>query len=499
MKINSFKKYIKLGCLSAFAAATLVSCDKRFEKINTDPNQSSITSTSFLLANAQREMMDNTWDEWFNGRRGNQLAQYWASNQYSNESRYQFRSSITNNYWGYYYARVLQDLQEIVSLNEASPNDYIGFGKTANQIAIAHILQTWMYQNITDCWGPIPYSQALKGSEFPQPQYDSQEDVYNGMIATLNTAINNIDLADNGIKGDIIYQGDMAKWKKFANSLKLRVAIRMSDVNSAAAGTAISEAVASGVFTSNADNAQLNYLTAAPNINPLAEDFKTRNDFAASNIMVDELTRLNDPRIGLYYSPTVETGTFIGEVYGLDEANAALTRNDSISQRNASVLASDAPGVFLDYAQVEFILAEAVERGYIGGSVATHYVNGITASMNWWNKGSISAADITTYIASPEVDYATLIAAGSTWKQIIGRQKWIALYMQGVQGWTEWRRLDFGILQLPADGVLDGSGVPTRMRYPLDEQTLNYDSYTTGVSMLGGADNQDTKLWWDVN
>jgi hypothetical protein len=498
MKFNSFKKYIKIGFVPLFAAATLAGCE-RFQEINTDPNNSSETSTSFLLANAQREMMDRTWDEWFNSRRGNQLAQYWSSNQYSNESRYQLRTTITNSYWAGFYAVPLQDLQTIINLNTDTPEDHVGFGKTENQIAIANILQTWLYQNMTDCWGPIPYSQALQGSVYPQPKFDSQSEVYSGMLAALNNAIAAIDVNDNSVQGDIIYNGDMSMWLKFANSLKLRVALRMADVESTTASTAVNEAVTSGIFTSNADNAQFNYLSADPNINPQAEDYKTRNDFAASNVMVDELARLGDPRIGFYYSPTVETGTYIGEVYGLSEANAALTRNDSISQRNPTVLAADAPGIYLDYAQVEFMLAEAVERGYISGSAITHYNNGIAASMDWWNDGSVNSTDIANYIAQPTVDYNTLTAAGETWKQVIGRQKWIALYMQGIQGWTEWRRLDFGILQVPVDGVLNGTSIPTRMIYPLDEQTLNGTSYSEAVSALGGPDGQDTKLWWDVN
>lgn len=499
MKIQ-FNKYIKYGVFSACVSMGFMSCDKHFQEINTDPNEPSSTSTSFLLGNAQKTMMDYTWDEWFNGRRGNQLAQYWASNQYSNESRYELRTGITNTYWGSFYARSLQDLQEVIRLNETAPEDYIGFGATENQIAIAKTLQAWLYQNMTDCWGPIPFSEALDAAGTSFPKYDSQEEVYTGLLSLLNEAINSFDVSDNSVQGDLIYNGDVALWKKFANSLKMRVGIRMADAAPTMAATAISEAIASGVFTSNADNALFQYMNGAPNNNPLAEDFKERNDFAASNIMVDELNRLTDPRVGFYYSPTVNGGTYVGEVYGLSETNAGLTLNDDISQRNPQVLAETAPGIYMDYAQVEFMLAEAAERGIGGaGAAATHYNNGITASMQYWDvNNTLSATDISNYIAQPNVDYATLMGT-ETWKQVIGRQKWIALYMQGLQGWTEYRRLDFGILQMPADGPLDGSGIPTRMKYPLDEQTLNGTEYANGVSALGGADNQDTKLWWDVN
>ncbi|BDS10198.1 SusD/RagB family nutrient-binding outer membrane lipoprotein [Aureispira anguillae] len=499
MKIQ-FNKYIKYGLFSVCMAASLSACKKHYEQLNTDPNEPSSTSTSFLLSNAQKYMMDFTWDEWFNSRRGNQLAQYWASNQYSNESRYAFRVGVTNNYWSYFYSRPLQDLQEIIRLNETAPNDYIGFGKTENQIAVAKVLQAWLYQNMTDCWGPIPFSQALQGAEYPFPKYDSQKEVYTGLLAKLDEAINAFDVSDNSLKGDVIYDGDVVKWKKLANSLKMRVALRMADVEPTTAATAVSEAIASGVFESNADNALFSYVAGAPNNNPQSEDYKTRNDFAASSTMVDELQRLNDPRVGFYYAPAVNSGNYVGEVYGLSEANAALTANDDISQRNAQVLAESAPGIYLDYAQVEFMLAEAAERGISGaGDAATHYNNGITASMQFWDaQATLSLTDINNYIAQATVDYNTLRGSES-WKKIIGRQKWIALYMQGIQGWAEYRRLDFGILQAPADGTLEGTSIPHRMIYPNDEQTLNGDKYAEGVSLLGGTDNLDTKLWWDVN
>lgn len=499
MKIH-LNKIVKSTLLVA-SFGLVLSCQKRFDVVNTDPNNSTVTATSFLLTNAQKTMMDLTWDEWFNGRRGNQLAQYWASNQYSAESRYALRVNITNTYWSRFYSRALQDLEEIVRLNQNAPDDYVGFGKNENQIAIARTMQAWLYQNMTDSWGPIPFSQALGGAEFPNPKYDSQEEIYMGLIDMLNEAIAQFDNTDNSVKGDMIYNGNVAQWEKLANSLKMRVAIRMADVKPAEAATAISEAITAGVMTSNADNALFPYMNGAPNNNPLAEDFKTRNDFAASNTMVDELNRLGDPRIGFYYAPAVNSGTFVGEVYGLTEADAALTPDDDISQRNARVLAETAPGIFMDYAQVEFMLAEAAERGISGaGSAAAHYEAGITASMEYWDDaGTLSATDIANYIAQPEVDYATLIGAGETWRQVIGRQKWIALYMQGIQGWSEYRRLDFGILQAPAGGTLMGSGIPNRMIYPVDEQTLNGEQYQAGVATLGGPDSYDTKLWWDVN
>ena len=153
----------------------------------------------------------------------------------------------------------------------------------------------------------------------------------------------------------------------------------------------------------------------------------------------------------------------------------------------------------MDYAQVEFMLAEAAERGWaVSGSAESHYDAGITASISFWtglNGAPASAGDIAAYIAQPTVNYQT---AGGSWQQRVGVQKWIALFNQGIQGWVEWRRLDFNKLMMPADGVIDGTGIPLRMKYPVLEQTLNSASYSAAVAAQG-ADQQDTRMWWDVN
>jgi hypothetical protein len=317
--------------------------------------------------------------------------------------------------------------------------------------------------------------------------------VYSNLIAMIDDALSGMD-GGAGPQGDQVYGGDMDMWAKFGNSLKLRVAMRMSDVNSSAAKAAAEAALGSGaLIVANSDNAMFNYLSGAPNNNPINEDAKTRNDFAASNTMVNWLDSLNDPRMMAYYAPNAD-GEYVGEVYGLDEANAALTPDDAVSQRSSVILAGDFPGIYFDAAQTHFLAAEAAARGWSSIlSAEEHYNAAIELSMNFW--GIEDAAAIADYLAQDGVAYAT---AGADWKEAIGRQKWIALYMQGYEGWAEWRRLDFGVLQLPADGVLQGDGIPHRMQYPLDEQTLNNASWSAGVAANGG-DELNTPLWWDVN
>ena len=478
----NLKNMLTLGLAGALV---LTGCRKDFDSINTNPNEPLTVSTGFLLTSAQKSLMDNTTDEWWNGRRGNQLAQYWASNQYSNESRYQFRTEIDNEYWSAFYAGALKDLQDIIDLNSGeNAVDVSSYGSNGNQIAVATLLQAWTFQMLTDCYGDIPFSQALKGSENTTPAYDSQADVYAGLITMIDGALASIDAAGAGPEGDIVYGGDMSKWAMFGNSLKLRIAMRMSDVNGAAAKSAGEAALAAGVILDNGDNALFD---GVPNNHPINQDYQTRNDFAASNTMVDYLTTNADPRLSVYYAPNA-AGAYVGEVYGLNEANAALTPNDDVSQRGSAVLAATMPGIYMDAAQVRFLCAEAAAKGWAnaGGSAEEHYAAGIQASMDFWG---VEAADAQTYIDAHPF-------SAESWVY----EKWVALYMQGIEGWCEWRRLDGPALNACADGSLgggtDGDLPPHRFTLPLDEATLNEANWDAA----GGATNTlNTPLWWDVN
>jgi hypothetical protein len=340
---------------------------------------------------------------------------------------------------------------------------------------------------LTDCYGDIPFSEALQGGENTTPAYDSQADVYAGLITMIDGALAGIDAAGSGPQGDVVYGGDMDKWAMFGNSLKLRIAMRMSDVNGAAAKTAGEAALAAGVILDNGDNALFGYLDAVPNNHPINQDYQTRNDFAASNTMVDYLTTNADPRLSVYYAPNA-AGAYVGEVYGLNEANAALTPNDDVSQRGAAVLAATMPGIYMDAAQVRFLCAEAAAKGWAnaGGSAEEHYAAGIQASMDFWG---VDAADAQAYIDAHPF-------SAESWVY----EKWVALYMQGIEGWCEWRRLDGPALNACADGSLgggtDGDLPPHRFTLPLDEATLNEANWDAA----GGATNTlNTPLWWDVN
>jgi hypothetical protein len=236
---NFSKKYILASILGS--AMLFNSCTKDFEAINTDPNNPTDVPNSFYLTGAERGIMDNTSDVWFGANMGNQLAQYWSSNQYSSESRYLFRAQVTNDAFNEFYAGGrndadinvggLQELKKIVDNCIADPNSSSASGDPNNQIAIATMLRVWLLQTMTDTWGNIPYSQALQPEVTRTPVYDSQRDIYYGLLAEIDMALGKInENAIAPIVGDQIYNGDMASWKKFGNSVKMRLAIRIADV-----------------------------------------------------------------------------------------------------------------------------------------------------------------------------------------------------------------------------------------------------------------------------
>jgi hypothetical protein len=255
----------------------------------------------------------------------------------------------------------------------------------------------------------------------------------------------------------------------------------IADHDAATAGSIISK-VANDIITSNDDNTYFYYLSAPPNTNQIWVDLvqSGRKDFVAANTIVDIMNGLGDPRVP-YYFTTDDAGGYTGGIYGIGNNYA------SFSKPADRILAPDFEAILFDAAEGNFLLAEAVERGFISGDAATYYAAGIQASMDYWH------ADAGDYLTKPEVAYAT--AAGD-WKQKIGTQKWLALYNRGFEAWTEWRRFDHPVLNVIPDPEFTYESIPLRFTYPAQEQTINAASYTAGAAAIGG-DEVRTRLFWD--
>lgn len=461
------------------------------EEMNVSPNEPGEAKPEWLLTAAQKSMSDEIWDEWNNGRMGMFYAQYFSATAYTEESRYQIREGVNNTFWNRLYSRSLADLNLAATLTE-----------NKNQIAIIELNKAYIYHILTDVYGSIPFSQAGQALENPNPVYDSQQAVYTGIVEMIDNAISLIDKdKDSFSSGDIIYGGDIEKWEKFANSLKLRVAIRMSDVDPATAKTVGEQAIAGGLMKSNSDDALFRYLSGAPNNNPQQQNWvaDNRQDFSPSETLVEYMLSVSDPRLPKYADPAENSNTYVGLQYGLENAAATAIENTEVSMPSSGVVKDpSAPAIHLAYSEVEFMLAEAAERGWAGaGAASSHYEAAVTASLTYWG---VESANIAAYLAL--VPYS-----GGAWKDVIGTQKWLALYMQGIQGWLERIRLDFNkpdgstLFVYPADGSLDDNitkavMVPQRMTYPSDEYGLNEANLLDAVKTIG-TDSKAVKLWWN--
>jgi hypothetical protein len=498
----------------------LSSCQD-MEKVNVDPNNPSYMQSNMLMAGTTKRIIDYIHDNWFGGRQCLVYSQFWSQRSYTEEDRYQIRESVNNNYFIYFY-QAIAGFDKIIELNTGeSADEMSAFGDNNNQIAACKIMKAWVFLVATDTWGSIPYSEASKlAQEIFYPKYDDQKDIYAALIQELNEAIamiNEESPAFNG--GDNIYNGDASKWKKFANSLKCRIAIHMSKVDSNWK-TYINEAVSSGVFQSNDDNALYHYSSANPNQSHFwrAIFVDSRNDFTVSRPFVDILKgqkdTLNnkthpwegvvDPRLAIYTTP--RDGKYIGLPYGIKSSEQTSVMRNTAPTWNVDpplAIHPDFAVPLMTYAEMQFILSE------YNGFSATEYKEGIKASLEHWsaqNGTSLDAAEIDAYIGA---------VSKNVNPETVSLQKYIDLYMNGTEAWTEYRRTGYPIQLIHPNEIscLDAEGnelrfeplsdtkggIICRVKYPTNESTLNNKNFLEAISKLQGGDNNYySKMFWDV-
>tara|TARA_B110000977_G_C11088164_1_gene495617 strand:+ start:2034 stop:3455 length:1422 start_codon:yes stop_codon:yes gene_type:complete len=470
------KNTIKYLGILALSLGLLGSCETvDFGNENVNPNQPSKASTAALLTSALRSLPSHVSEV-----NGNMWVQYISQITYTDGSRY------STTQWSYdgWYAGGLKDLQEIIDLNELDATEYSGGGTSANQVAVAKILKAYYFQFITDTWGMIPFNEALLGVDNITPAFDTQEAIYTAGFALIDEALSSIKAAGT-LNGDILFDGDMSKWRQFANTLKLNMAMRIADANETLAKAKYSEAIA-GAIGNVSENIEYPYLSEDTNDNPWQDRFETREDFALSDVFVAHLSSKNDPRITEFAELPASGGDYTGVPYGVENPNVLQA---AVSFIDSDIIydGTQRGGVIYSYAQVAFSVAEAAVRGWTSESAADWYAKGVQASMDQWG---ISATDAAAYLAQSDVQYN----AASAMEQI-ATEKWVSLYLQGFEAWAEWRRLDYPQLNAAPD-ALSGNGIPTRYGYSANTAALNEANYNAAVSTQG-ADTQDTKLWWD--
>lgn len=478
-------KKILLICLSVCWIASCTEDLTSLDQPVKNPSFEQGVPAYTLFSNAERNLARNMVSTNVNTNIFRLLSQQWTQTTYIDESQYNLGTrNIPQNWWHGMYRDVLKDLAEARRLVEAADPVFTDPAENQNQIAIINLLDSYTCSVLITTFGNIPFTEALDITNVT-PSYDDANAVYDAIIAQIDGALGSLDeSAESFGSADLIYDGDVASWITFGNTLKLRLGMLMADADPAQAATIVEQA-APGVYQSNDENATFDFLLSPPNTNPLWEDLvqSGRNDYVAANTLVDRMNELDDPRRQYYFTLAPDTTVYIGGTYGTSNSYS------SFSHINDQIKAEDFPGVLLSYVETEFYLAEAVERGMnVGGTAEEHYNNAITASVLFWGGTEEEAV---AYLAQPEVAYAT--AAGD-FRQKIGEQKWIALYNRGFESWTEWRRLDYPVLEAPANAV---SEIPLRFTYPVSEQNLNTSSYEAAAQAIGG-DLVTTQLFFDM-
>lgn len=519
-------KTIKYSLLLILVTFSWVACDVDYEN---NPNEPSVPPTSSLFNNATKVIIDASRNEWFEGRFTLPTMQYWAQVNYTEEDRYQYRPGLPDT-WSTFY-RAMENYRLIIKYNteEATKNDALAYGPNEGQIAVARIMLSYTFNMMADTFGDLPYYsygtenadfQALNVKEVLTPKYAQQKDIYLDVLNELKAAAAQLEpIKGEHIQGDPIYDGNLENWIKFANSLRLRIGLKLLGTSEKAAAEQHMNEAKGAAFTSNADNAELTYETNDTNASPFYKAYyvSKRVDFAIAYPFVSllqgiDLTTttpkanpfkgMSDPRLPVFAAPN-ELGNYVGMPYGIVSKIAPTFKWESWP--GTEILKPDFAVPLMDYAEVEFILSE------INGWDDAHYKKAVKASVEKWG------------VKEGVEDYVNALPAAS--QETVLTQKYIALYMQSHNAWTEYRRTGYPkFLIMPGEKytitvetlndkkekemktfdyefipLVEIKDIPSRIEYPGEEANINGANLKEAISKLKGGDKITTKLWWDVN
>ena len=468
---------MKFKFITAISAATILlsSCNKfkDFGDTNNNPNGTTVPSAAALLTNVEA----GVGSYGFQTRPG-LYAQYFSETQYTDVSLYSLpQIDFVGTYTG-----SLEDLQNIISLNT-----------TNSQTAIAKILKAYILWNTTDQFGAIPYTKALTGG-LSAPEYDTQEDIYKGLIQDLKDAAAMFD--GSLVSGDIIFSGDQAKWIKTANSIRALMALQLSKRYPNAgeyAATEFNAAITApgGVIADNADNFVVKY-PGGNFQNPIYAVYNGREDYAESATMTDLMSGLADPRQQAYGGIAIGIvgSSSTGVPYGLKRGTTVdfTTANPGWARvLNAKYRADNSPLYLITAGEISLARAEAAARGWTTENASNLYVDGITSSFAQWDAGTPSSSYLT--------QSSVALGSGNAIDKI-ALQLYIASYPNGMQGWNIWRRTGVPSLE-PAPDATNNGEIPRRYRYGQTENSTNPAAVQKAAADLEGGDIETTSIWWD--
>jgi hypothetical protein len=502
------RNFLRVSVGVALTLAAFGCNNDKLTALNANPNSPEQVPPGPLFTNAARVSVSR----WFGGydlRTAEWVTQQLSEIQYTDEDRYvRMHAADTEGSFNGAYAGELKDLNQIIVQAEAE--------KSPGTYGPALALRTWGYSYLTDSWGDIPYSSALKGDSVGSsltPAYDKQQDIYTDFFAVLDKAAKDLAGASNELgSADPIYGGSPAKWQKFVNSLRARLAMRVVNVNPTLANTQLTAALTApgGLILTNADNAQIVWPGDGVYNNPWSTNLGARDDWRVSNRLTNLMNANSDPRLPIFAQPT-PTGTYQGSPNGINTTSAVplfntTSRPGTLFYNGKTTYGpvfggtgGRLPTFVFSAAETNFILAEAAQRGMGGlnaGQAAGYYNTAITLSIQQWSavapaSQQVSAGALATYLAQPGVVYK----GGTPGLVQIAEQRWIALYTDGGQAWAEWRRTCRpASVVAGVDATLNE--VPRRLEFGTLETQVNLASVQAAITDQG-ADLLSTRIWWD--
>lgn len=479
------KNIRNLSLLLLCIFGSTISCTKDFAELNTNPNSPQSVDPQFLLSNVISVSADQaTYQQGF--RLSNYLAQFAASVEFERIDRYEMGSN--SGYWNTIY-RLLSDIRTMKE-SPASNEAYQ---------AVGDIMASYLYSQLTDMWGDVPYTDAVKALDGTYtPKYSTQQEIYTnpqtGILAVLKRSAETLEKTNSSISGDVMFNGNLNKWVRFANSLRFRYFLRISSKL-----TDFSEmkalATSGKMMQSNADNALVPYLSAAPNQWPMSlAALGLYQEHRMTKTVDSVLTLWQDPRVAVLYKPTQKSildgsPAYRGLLNGQDRETIG---EKNINLNDISLFGTifrDIPnGVnaqFMQYSELQFALAEAAQKGYIDGNVNEFYEKGVRASFDYYK----------TTIPADYFARSSVALNGTNDRTKILTQKWLSLINTGHEAWFEIRRTGIPAVKAGPDNSNEGR-YPVRYTYPESEQATNNVNYKEAAQRIGG-DDINSKGWWE--
>lgn len=454
---------------------SLVSCTRDFEKMNTDTDNvtPNAISVEILLPNVLIQLADIQVGA--NFTLGNVVSQHITNLLYNNVDRYLWQAD--DRYWNFY--KQLQNINDIEALGIKN--------NQPQQQGVALVLKALIFTQLSDAYGSVPFLQAGKANEgILKPNYDSQEEIYRKANEMLIQA-NNLLSKPGKIGGDTLFGNNAGNWRKFANSLRLRILAKMinkvdkkSEIN-----TIFSNPSEYPIFTSNSDHAVYTYAGSGNQVSPYTAGRGRTYEFeqitALPKPLESALLKNNDPRIDVWFDKPNKDKN--------NSHNGSVPGSTSSDFKSYSMLAlsfhtdlTKLKGIFITYSEIQFLLAEAAEKGWIASDPKMHYENAVKASFDFWK-------------VSMPIDFLASKAKYTFPNaELIAEQKWIAFFGNGFEAWNDYKRTGLPKL-LPSKDNANSNKIPVRLLYPSIEQSINGENYKSATTQIGG-DNINSKLWW---